>query len=225
VRRFRKKKIFASKRNEAKRDPFRTLTRNFFFFRFLSLRFFASDQSKIFRAYIFALFRFQKIFVRYVPLLFRFVFASFHIRFASDAKTSKNTFFLHRTEKFLLSFCFEAKKFRFPFALKQKLWQFFASFHFEAKMIEVFCFRFASFHFEAKMMEVFCFRFASFRFEAKMMAVFSLFFVLFSLRSIFVSLQIYMFRIDAKQMKKHIFSHRSEKQFASVLLHFASKRK
>jgi hypothetical protein len=41
-----------------------------------------------------------------------------------------------------------------------------------------------------------------FRFEAKMMAVFRFFFVLFSLRSIFVSLQISTFRIGAKQAKK-----------------------
>jgi hypothetical protein len=97
----------------------------------------------------------------------------------------------------------------------------FASLHFEAKMMEVFRFRFPSFHFEAKMMEVFCFRFASFRFEAKIMAVFCFFFVLFSLRSTFVSLQISKFRIDAKQAKKTLFLHRSEKNFASVSLHFA----
>ncbi len=92
-------------------------------------------------------------------------------------------------------------------------------------MIAIFRFRFASFHFEAKMMEVFRFRFASFCFKAKMMAIFRFFFVLFSLRSIFVSLQISMFCIDAKQAKKHFFLHRSEKNFASVSLHFASKRK
>jgi hypothetical protein len=45
---------------------------------------------------------------------------------------------------------------------------------------------------------------------------FRFFFVLFSLRSIFVSLEISMFRINAKQAK-----HRSEKNFASVSLHFA----
>jgi hypothetical protein len=67
-------------------------------------------------------------------------------------------------------------------------------------------------------MAVFCFHFASFRFEAKMMAVFCFFFVLFSLRSIFVSLQIFTFRIDAKQAKKALFSHRSKKNFASVSL-------
>ncbi len=51
------------------------------------------------------------------------------------------------------------------------------------------------------------------------------FFVLFLLHSIFVSLQITMFRIDAKQAKKALFLHRSEKNFASVSFHFASKRK
>jgi hypothetical protein len=69
-------------------------------------------------------------------------------------------------------------------------------------MMAVFRFRFASFRFEAKRMAVFHFRFASFRFEAKMMAVFRFFFVFFSLRSIFVSLQISTFRFDAKEAKK-----------------------
>jgi hypothetical protein len=54
-------------------------------------------------------------------------------------------------------------------------------------------------------MAVFCFRFASFRFKVKIMAVFRFFFVLLSLRSIFVSLQISIFRIDAKQAKKALF--------------------
>jgi hypothetical protein len=75
----------------------------------------------------------------------------------------------------------------------------------------VFRFRFASFRFKAKMMAVFRFCLASFCFEAKMMAVFRFFFVLFLLRSIFVSLQISTFRIDAKQAK--------------IALFFASKRK
>jgi hypothetical protein len=77
-------------------------------------------------------------------------------------------------------------------------------------MMAVFRFRFTSFHFEAKIMAVFRFRFASFRFEAKMMAVFPFFLVLFSLRSIFVSLQISTFRTNAKQAKKALFSHRSK---------------
>jgi hypothetical protein len=92
-------------------------------------------------------------------------------------------------------------------------------------MMAVFCFRFASFRLEAKRMAVFHFRFASFHFGAKIMAVFRFFFVLFLLRSIFISLQISTFRIDAKQAKKALFSHRSGKNFASVSLHFASKRK
>jgi hypothetical protein len=62
---------------------------------------------------------------------------------------------------------------------------------------------------------------ASFRLEAKMMTVFRFFFVLFSLRSIFVSLQISTFRIDAKQAKKALFSHRSEKK---IRFRFASFR-
>jgi hypothetical protein len=92
-------------------------------------------------------------------------------------------------------------------------------------MMAVFRFRFASFRLEAKRMAVFHFRFASFHFGAKLMAVFRFFFILFWLRSIFISLQISTFRIDAKQAKKALFLHRSEKNFASVSLHFASKRK
>jgi hypothetical protein len=65
-------------------------------------------------------------------------------------------------------------------------------------MMAFFLCYFASFRFEAKMMAVFRFRFASFRFEAEMTAIFRFFFVLFWLRSIFVSLQISTFRIDAK---------------------------
>jgi hypothetical protein len=70
------------------------------------------------------------------------------------------------------------------------------------------------FRVESKIMAVFLFRFASFRFEAKMMAIFCFFFVLFSLCSIFVSLQISTFCIDRKQAKKALFSHQSEKNFA-----------
>jgi hypothetical protein len=69
-------------------------------------------------------------------------------------------------------------------------------------MMAVFRFRFALFCFEAKRMAVFSFRFASFRFKAKIMAVFHFFFVLFLHRSLFISLQISTFRIDAKQAKK-----------------------
>ncbi len=74
------------------------------------------------------------------------------------------------------------------------------------------------FRFEAKMMAVFRLPFC---FEAKMMAVFRFFFILFLLRSIFVSLQILRFASMRNKQNKH----RSEKKFASVSLHFASKRK
>jgi hypothetical protein len=74
VRRFRKKIFFASKRNEAKRDPFRmrfARSREIYFF--FSLLF-ASNFSLPIKAKlierIFALFRFQKFFVS--------------LRFASD---------------------------------------------------------------------------------------------------------------------------------------------
>jgi hypothetical protein len=97
--------------------------------------------------------------------------------------------------------------------------------HFFCIEVKKFRFCFPSFRFEAKMMAVFRICFASFHFEAKMMAVFRFFFVLFMLRSIFVSLQIFTFRIDAKQAKKALFSHRSEKNFNSVSLNFSSKQK
>jgi hypothetical protein len=64
-----------------------------------------------------------------------------------------------------------------------------------------------------------------FRFGAKMMAVFCFFFILFSLCSIFVSLQISKFRIDAKQAKKALYFASKRKKFASVSLHFTLKRK
>jgi hypothetical protein len=133
------------------------------------LEFFASDQSKINRAYF-----------RFVLLPKIFCFASF-------------------------SFCFRFISFSFHFKCKNKRKN---TFRIEAKKL---CFRFASFRFEAKMIAVFRFRFASFRFEAKMMAFFHFFFILFSLRFIFVSLQISMFRIDAKQAKKHFFRIKATK--------------
>jgi hypothetical protein len=46
-----------------------------------------------------------------------------------------------------------------------------------------------------------------------MMAVFRFFFVLFLLRSIFVSLQISTFCINAKQAKKHFFFTSKRKKF------------
>jgi hypothetical protein len=156
VRRFRQKKLFALKRNEAKRDPFRM--------RFARLRekknfslFFAANFSLPIKAKliwrIFSLCFTSKHFsFRIVSLLLCFVYASFHFRFASDTKTSKKTFFSHWSEKILLPFRFKAKVmavFRFRFA----------SFHFEVKIIKVFRSRFASFYFEAKMREVFRFRF------------------------------------------------------------------
>jgi hypothetical protein len=54
-----------------------------------------------------------------------------------------------------------------------------------------------------------------------MVAVFA-FFGFFSLRFIFVSLQISMFRIDAKQAKKALFFAPKRKKFR---FRFASKRK
>ncbi len=151
--------------------------------------------------------------------VFRFVFAYFHFRFASDAKTSENKPF----------FRIEAKKFCFHFASKRKWRHFFASvsLHFASKRKwrHFFRFCFASFRFEAKMMGVFSFRFALFRFEAKMIAIFSLLFrfVFASFHFRFVSDFYGSHRCEISE--KSTFSHRSEKNFASVSLHFASKRK
>jgi hypothetical protein len=92
-------------------------------------------------------------------------------------------------------------------------------------MMAVFHFRFASFRLEAKRMAVFRFRFASFRFGAKMMAVFRFFFVLFLLRSIFVSLQISTFRIDAKQAKKALLFALKRKQFCFSFASFRFEAK
>ncbi len=136
------------------------------------------------------------LFVLKFSLLFRFVFASFH-------------FFASKRKKILLPF------------------------RFEAKMMPVFCFGFASFpfgfasfRFKAKRMAVLCFRFALFSFEARMMANFGFFFVLFSLRFIFVLLQISMFRIDAKQAKKaslrfeaKMTAHPSWDRFVRIFYH------
>jgi hypothetical protein len=166
------KKCFASKRNEAKRDPFR-------------FEFFTSDQSKIKRAY----FRFVSLPKIFVSLLFCFVFASFHFRFASDAKTSEKTLFLHRSEKNFASvshhFASKRKLWQFfasaslHFASKRKLWQFsllfrfvFASFHFVSLQISTFRIdsKQAKKHFFGIEAKKFRFRFASLRFEAKMTA-------------------------------------------------------
>jgi hypothetical protein len=121
-----------------------------------------------------------------LPKIFRFVLFCFFVSF-SLYFIFVSLQILNQAKKHF--FCIKAKKFCPRFA----------SFRFEAKMMAVFRFQFSAFHFEAKIMAVFCFRFASFRFKVKMMAVFLFFFVLFSLRSIFVLLQIFIFRIDAKR--------------------------
>jgi hypothetical protein len=206
VRRFCKKKF--SLQSETWRNEIRFVcvshihakNKKYLFFASFRFEFVASDQSEINRAY----FRFVSLskICRFASFSFCFRFISF--RFTSDAKTSeKNTFPI------------EEKKFRFRFA----------SFRFQAKIMAVFRFRFASFNFEAKMMPVFRFRFASFRFEAKIMAVFRFFFVLSSLRSIFVSLQISMFRINAKRAKKGFFfaSKRNKFRFRFASFRFEAK--
>ncbi len=126
-----------------------------------------------------------------------------------------------RNEIIVFSLCFRLISFSFRFRCENKRKNtFFASkrtnfisFRFEAKIMAFFRFCFASFRFEAKMMGVFRFRFALLRFEAKMIAIFRFFFVLFPLRSIFVSLQIPTFRIDAKEAKKTLFFALMRKKF------------
>jgi hypothetical protein len=54
---------------------------------------------------------------------------------------------------------------------------------------------------------------------------FSLLSFLFLPHFFIISLQISTSRINAKTSEKNTFSHQSEKKFASVSLHFASKRK
>jgi hypothetical protein len=205
VRRFRKK-IF-SLQSETKRNEIRFAcvshahAKNFFFFSlpFASFRFefFASDQSKINTAY----FRFVSLPKICCFASFSFCFRFFFVFVCFRCEKSEKKLFLHRSEKISLPF------------------------RFEAKMVVVYHFHFASFHFEANMMAVFRFCFASFRFEAKMMAVFRFFLVLFSLRSIFVSLQIFMFRIDAKQAKKALFFASKQKKFRFRFASFRFKVK
>ncbi len=175
VRRFREKNFFASKRNGVKRDPFRMrFARSRKKISSFCFEFFASDQSEINRAY----FRFvslPKIF-RFASFSFCFRFISFSFRFRCENKR-KNTFF----------------------ALKRK------KFHV----------RFASFHFEAKMMAVFCFRFASFRFKAKKMVVFASFsfcflFVLFSFRFRFL-------RFASMRNKRK--KHSPQRRLYNILVH------
>ncbi len=120
VRRFRQKIFFASKQNEAKRDPFRMRSARSrekkHFFRFFSLHF-ASNFSLPTKAKlierIFALLRFQKFFV---SLCFRLI--SFSLRFKCENKRKKHFFRI------------EAKKFCFHFASKQKCWHFSLLFRF-----------------------------------------------------------------------------------------------
>jgi hypothetical protein len=165
---------FKVKRSETRSvsHAFRTLTwKNIFFFASFRFEFFASGQSDINRAY----FRFVLL-----PKFFRFRFVSLPIfSFRFKAKRNKRFFAL-----FSLNFIFVWLQMR-----KQAKITLFS--HRSGNIL-------LPLRFEAKMMAFFRFCFASFIFEAKMMAVFRFFFVLFSLRSIFVPLQISTFRIDAK---------------------------
>jgi hypothetical protein len=89
-------------------------------------------------------------------------------------------------------------------------------------MMAVFRFRFASFCFEAKRMAVFASFSLHFASKRKLWQFFA-FFRFFSLLSIFVSLQISTFRIDAKQAKKALF-FRIEAKKISLPFRFISLR-
>jgi hypothetical protein len=141
VRRFRKKKFFASKRNEAKRDPFRMRfarsREKKTFFRFFSLHFASNfsfpTKAKLIER-IFAMFCLNNFFVSLPIFSFRFnakrnkrFFALFSLNFIFVSlqmrKQAKKTLFSHRSENILLPFRFEAKMmtfFRFCFASKRK---------------------------------------------------------------------------------------------------------
>jgi hypothetical protein len=64
-----------------------------------------------------------------------------------------------------------------------------------------------------------------FRFEAKLMAVFASFSFCFRFVPILFRFRFLRFASMRNKRKKNFFSHRSETNFASVSLHFASKRK
>jgi hypothetical protein len=166
VRRFRKKKFFASKRNEAKQDPFRMRfarsrekKKTKFFFASFCFKFFAPDQSEI-----------NSAFFRFVSLtkIFRFAskrneinvfFASFHhTRYRHKKVKDQPSYFsliLYKlSQNFTLSF----------FALKFSL---------------LFRFVFASFHFFASRQK----KFASISLRSENDGSFSLSFCFISLRS------------------------------------------
>jgi hypothetical protein len=143
----------------------------------LALNFSLPTKAKL-KERIFALFCFQNFFVTHC-------FAS--TLFVLLQSKTKWTFF---------RFCFSLISFSFRFRCENKRKKF-ASISLQSENDGIFRFCFVSCRFEVKTMAVFRFRFASFRFEAKMKAVFC-FFRYVSLRSIFVSLQISTFRIDAK---------------------------
>ncbi len=214
VRRFRQKKFFASKRNEAKRDPFRTLTwkkLNFFSLLFAS-NFSLPTKVKLIVLF-FALFRLQKFFVSLPIFSFRFkakrnkrFFTSFHhTRYrhkkVKDQPSNFSSILYKLSQNFTLSFF--ALKFLLLFLFVFISFQFFALKRKKFTSISLWSENDSSF--------LLPFRFISLQSEND--GSFLLFFVLFSLRSIFVSLQISSFRIDAKQAKKTLFFASKRKKF------------
>ncbi len=243
MRRFRKKKFFASKRMEAKRDSFRTLMwkKQIFFSLLFASNFSLPTKAKLIVLF-FALFRLQKFFVSLPIFLFRFkakrnkrFFASFHnTRYRHKKVKDQPSYFssiLYKlSQNFTLSF----------FALKfSLLFHFvFASFNFFASKLKKFAsislrsendssfslpFCFISLRSEKDGSFLLSFRFTSLRREndgSFLLFSFCFLSVSFSFRFRFLR-----FASMRNKRKKHFFSHRSEKNFASVSLHFASKRK
>ncbi len=197
VRRFRKKKFFASKRNEAKRDPFRTLTwKKFIFLLLFASNFSLPTKAKLIER-IFALFRFQNLFVSLPIFSFLFkvkrnkcFFALFSLNFIFVSlqmrKRTKKHLLRIEAKQFLLRsendgifshlFCFISLRsendgsFSLPFRFISLRSDNDGSFSL------LFRFVFASFHFRFRFLrfaskrKTFRFCFASFRFEAKMTA-------------------------------------------------------
>ncbi len=133
-----------TKRNEIRFAAFRTLTRKFFFSASFRFKFFASDQSKINRAY----FELFSLCFASNNFLFRFFFVLFllHLIFVSlqMQKQAKKHFFAFKQKNFasvLLHFASKQNWWQFfasvslHFTLKRNWWQFFTSvlLHFASK--------------------------------------------------------------------------------------------
>jgi hypothetical protein len=88
-----------------KRNPFRTFTRKNKISLLFALNFWLPTKAKLVEC-ILLCFASKNCSFRFVSLLFRFVFASFHFRFPSDAKTSEKNLLGIKAKNILLLFCF-----------------------------------------------------------------------------------------------------------------------